>query len=250
MTFPANFGPIAGRTRAVEKFVFSETFSTDTTLTSSYHLYNRAVAAGWDEQTPLEASLTIESGVLLGADDTNTLIDRTGSEFPSGCTWFITNRGRIQGRGGQGGGASCSFESALPGNAGSSALRHQGVIDVTVDNAGGELAGGGGGGGAATDNNEAGTGGGGAGEPGGAGGGDTDCGTTHVGSSGTLNSGGAGGSSSNVTAGDGGNPGLSGEAGTGGSVDNGAGGSPGNSVVGYSNITWIDEGTLTGPTSG
>lgn len=228
---------------ADNEFRFSDTISS---YQENYNLRTKAVLAGWNEVDPLIASVTVNSGVVVGAASTGAYAFDTGAPFPPGSLLSLTIAGSIEGKGG------------AAGAAGGPALRAQHAI--TINNTG-TIGGGGGGGG----NGESlavwqfagdppvcsslgytaagGAGGNGAGSgvaaaPGGAGGG-------YAADSGTTGAGGAGGAL--------GSPGSAGSYGAhfgcypGGSP--GAEGAAGSAVVGNSYITWVATGTRLGSVS-
>ena len=198
-------------------FVFRQTISSDAT---NYVLRNAAITAGWDGIVPLDAEVTVSSGIVLSADSTGQYAFDTGVTFPAGTTLALINNGFVIGMGGAGGAAYTA------GSNGGPALRAQYAIGI--DAAGGVIGGGGGGGGG----NKGGGGGGRSGRTDAAGGVGTGNGT-----SGTFSSGGSGG------AGAGGGGGWGDSGGTAGSY---AGGTGGAAVVGNSYITWINTGTRYG----
>lgn len=195
-------------------FVFRQTISSDAT---NYVLRNAAITAGWDGIVPLDAEVTVASGIVLSADSTGQYAFDTGVTFPAGTTLALINNGFVIGMGGAGG------AQYTAGSNGGPALRAQYAIGI--DAAGGVIGGGGGGGGG----NKGGGGGGRSGRTDAAGGVGVP-----AGASGTFSSGGSGG-------GGGGDWGASG--GTTGSY---AGGTGGAAVVGNSYITWINTGTRYG----
>lgn len=123
-------------------FVFNQTISSNTT---NYNLKSAAIAAGWNQTSIMNATITINSGVYVYSTSTGTYAFDTGSTFPAGTTLALINNGGIigcGGAGGQGGGAQ-----GVNGSAGSSAgpaLIARYAITVTNN---GTIAGGGGGGG-------------------------------------------------------------------------------------------------------
>lgn len=196
----------------------------------------------------------VQPGVYVGSNVQETPAMSVPSTFANGDTISIINNGYIYGVGGNGGNGV-----SLPGNpgvAGGTALRIQ--TPTTVANYG-ELSGGGGGGGggAIYIPNKGGTTDG-AGGGGGAGYNAGDVGYSRVpayaqGSPGSLNTGGAAGSGVSGYAGSGAG-GARGAAGTvGGAISGDKPGSGGNGgvagycVLGNSLITWLNEGTRTGP---
>lgn len=220
----------------VGAFVFTPTISADT---SNYNLKAAAIAAGWDGVVPLDAIVTVNSGIVLSANSTSQYGFDTGSGFPVGTTLKLVMQGYVCGMGGAGNSASSN------GSNGGPALLAQHAI--TIDALGGVTAGGGGGG----------SGGGFGGGGGGRSGRTNSAGGTGypAGAAGTFSSGGAGGGSgggAGGTTGAGGN-GVAGTSGGGGggwgakggnaSAYGGAGGA---AVVGNSYITWINTGTRYG----
>ena len=216
-------------------FVFRQTISSDAT---NYVLRNAAITAGWDGIVPLDAEVTVSSGIVLSADSTGQYAFDTGVTFPAGTTLALINNGFVIGMGGAGGAAYTA------GSNGGPALRAQYAIGI--DAAGGVIGGGGGGGGG---DKSGGGGGGRSGRTDAAGGVGTGNGT-----SGTFSSGGSGGSSGGAggTTGPGGaGSGVSGGGGggwgaSGGTTGSYAGGTGGAAVVGNSYITWINTGTRYG----
>ena len=216
-------------------FVFRQTISSDAT---NYVLRNAAITAGWDGIVPLDAEVTVSSGIVLSADSTGQYAFDTGATFPAGTTLTLVNNGFVVGMGGAGG------ASYTAGSNGGPALRAQYAIDI--DAAGGVIGGGGGGGGG----NKGGGGGGRSGRTDAAGGVGTGNGT-----SGTFSSGGSGGGSGGAGGttdpGGDGSAGVSGGGGGGWGASGGTtaiytGGTGGAAVVGNSYITWINTGTRYG----
>ena len=221
-------------------FVWRPTISSDVT---NWVLYSQAIAAGWDGVVPLDAVVTVNSGIVLSANSTSLYGFDTGSGFPSGTSLKLIMPGYVCGMGGAGGAANTA------GSNGGPALRAQHAI--TIDALGGVTAGGGGGGG-----------GGGFGGGGGGGGrsGRADAAggvASSTGANGTFSSGGAGasGGTAGGTTGAGVDSSLGGKATGGGGWgarggNNTAsaiyGGTGGAAVVGNSYITWINTGTRYG----
>lgn len=141
----------------------------------------------------------------------------------------IVVRGRVQGAGAEGGGAS----NGLNGQPGGTALKTR--VAINLDDASGQLWGGGGGGAAINESFGSRGGGGGAGNVPGPGGG----GTAVVGSPGTTEAGGlAAAGSPSAHAGNGGNPGQPGDAAVGG-ASRGSPGAAGAAIDGVSHVTTI-----------
>ena len=244
-------------------FVWRPTISVDVT---NWVLYSQAIAAGWDGITPLDAIVTVASGIVLSANSTSNYGFDTGSGFPVGTTLKLIMPGYVCGMGGAGGNGAVGSPTA--GAAGGPALRAQHAI--TIDATGGVIAGGGGGGGGGDGRYSGNTsGGGGGGRTGRTG---SPAGTSYIGYAavgGTFSSGGQGGGGTttpgggtggttspggNGTGGDtraygGGGGGWGAAGGNGGRVAGGSGGSGGAggaAVVGNSYITWINTGTRYG----
>lgn len=218
-------------------FVWRPTISADVT---NWVLYSQAIAAGWDGVVPLDAEVTVASGIVLSADSTSLYGFDTGSGFPVGSVLKLIMPGYVCGMGGAGGATNTA------GSNGGPALRAQHAI--SIDALGGVTAGGGGGGG-------------GSGFGGGGGGGGRSGRTdavggvaAYTGANGTFSSGGAGGFGGGAggTTGPGGAGSASAGGGGGGWGAGGgtagsyAGGAAGAAVVGNSYITWINTGTRYG----
>lgn len=234
-------------------FAFSATISS--TLTN-YNLRNAAIAAGWNQTTPLNATITINSGVIVHSTSTGTAaFDATGS-FPSGSQLTLTNNGVILGRGGQGG--NYNFNGAGPGDAGSPGGPGLSVgLPSTITN-NNRISGGGGGGGAlggyAADYTcpeggscyyatvaYGGKGGGGIGN------GPAGTGFGFGAGAGSLTSPGGGGGNGYGNSGAGGTYGASGQSSSGTTLYGLSGGGEGGAaVLGNSNITWAVLGTRNG----
>ena len=204
----------------------------------------------------------IEAGVVVGSSSEYLPALQCGS-WPAGVTLNVSNSGRIQGKGGEGGSGASVYWSpgagvfvcsnGLAGVAGGDAFKVD--YDVNLTNNGEIWAGGGGGGGGGSHysltigsaTNSGGGGGGGAGTlsslggtPGNASGGTISNKLGETGASGTSETGGAGGLSGSISesyrAGAGGGPATAGA--TGGTIVSsqssaagGAGGAPGNAIV-------------------
>ena len=215
-------------------FVWTPTISADVT---NWVLYSQAIAAGWDGVTPLDAIVTVSSGIVLSANSTSLYGFDTGTGFPAGTTLKLIMPGYVCGMGGAGGAVYTA------GSNGGPALRAQ--YAISIDAAGGVIGGGGGGGGGDE----------------GAGGGGGRSGRTNAagadgGASGTFSSGGSGGGGWGAGAGGTTGPGGKGSGGdggggggwgaSGGTAGSYAGGTGGAAVVGNSYITWINTGTRYG----
>ncbi|KVP39685.1 putative Ig domain-containing protein [Burkholderia ubonensis] len=245
---------------------------TITASTTNYKLSDAAVAAGWDGVRPLRASVTINSGVYVGASYTGSYAFSTGSGFPVGSTLKLTNYGTVVGKGGDGG----SYGSG--GGNGGPAL--YAAYPITIANYG-TIAGGGGGGAGSNRATVSNVLAGGAGGGGGQGYGTSQGGAADPAFSGaqypqggpglngnivTPGTGGAGVSSGYwpnqysspwyASSAAGGNGGLLGQGGAssgpgwiaGSAAPPGLpGGAPGYAVTGAANVTWSATGTILGP---
>ena len=76
----------------VKQFVFAPTIAADTL---NYNIKSQAIAAGWDQSSPVKATITINSGVVVGSSSTSGYSFDTGSAFPTGTTLNIINNGSI-----------------------------------------------------------------------------------------------------------------------------------------------------------
>ena len=231
-------------------FVFTPTISADT---SNYNLKAAAIAAGWDQVTPLLATVTVDAGIVLSATATSGYGFDTGATFPAGTVLTLICQGYICGMGGAGGsGGSNGSGKGIVGLPGGAALRAQYAISINA--LGGTIAGGGGGGGRGTGISAAG----GGGRSGRTNSSGANAGTFSSGGNGASGGGGAGGSGGTTSVGGngalaGGYVGGGGGGGWGASGGYGdttapssAGGAGGAAVVGNSYITWINTGTRYG----
>ena len=134
-------------------FQFAKTLSSSV---QAYSLSSDLVANGWDEVTPVQAIITINSGVYVWSDNISVPAFNTGYIAP-GSTISIVNNGYIIGRGGNG-----QTPTQQP-QAGGPAINLNYSVSITNNS---YIAGGGGGGGG----NSTFLGGGGGGAGGGAGG--------------------------------------------------------------------------------
>lgn len=226
-------------------FTFNATIASNT---QNYNIKSAAIAAGWNQVLPLLATITINSGVVVGSSSTGAYALQTGVTFPAGSTITIINNGYIVGMGGAGAAAVGSGNGNGGGSAGPALLIQQAT---TIYN--NSIIGGGGGGG----------GGGGAGRScrfgwtaaGGAGGG--GAGNNAGSPNGSTLSGGAGytggvyGAERGGTGGAGGGLGSNGGTGENGSGScssglGGGGGAGGACTAGNSLITWATVGTRYG----
>lgn len=111
-----NTGAVAGGYGdPVTVYTFTETILSPI---NNYNLRANAVASGWNQVTPLIATITVGSGVVIGSNSVNTAAFLTGSIFPSGSKLTLVNNGFILGRGGIGGGGTRSTGWAGSGGGG------------------------------------------------------------------------------------------------------------------------------------
>lgn len=227
-------------------FVFAPTISADV---SNYNLRAEAIAAGWNGTSPLTATVTIASGVVVSANNTSAYAFDTGSSFPNGTTVALVNNGYVIGMGGAGGNEGYNTlspnEPGYAGYPGGPALRAQAPISVTNNGVIG--GGGGGGGGGCYDGFYPAY----AGSGGRTGRTNSNAGTISApGNPGTFAAAGAGKpeDARYWAGGAGGDWGLAGA--TGGGRSGGVffvGGAGGAAVVGNASITWLATGTRMGP---
>lgn len=234
---------------AAASFVFRQTISVNQ---GPYNLKSAAIAAGWNQNDSLDAIVTINSGVAVGASSTGGYAFDTGSTFPPGTLLRLNMAGAVaSGVGGAGGAGQGNPSQGSGGAAGGPCLiaRHP----ITIDAAGATLAGGGGGGGGGVFSSEqdpkfgtfyySGSGGGGgrssivANAAGGPGGPNFSPGAP--GGTGTYSGPGGGGGGR-------GPGGIGGGWGAGGASPYYSGGAGGIAIAGNAFITWINTGTRLG----
>jgi len=230
----------------------------------NFNLKSAAIAAGWNQISPLYATVTINTGVYVGSSATSTYSFDTGITFPAGTQLILINNGNILGCGGAGGhGGGATITAGGTGLQGGPALRAQYALSVTGP-IGAIIGGGGGGGGGGGANSTVsgkvvtwyggGGGGGGQGYSGGTGGvGTTSAnfngGTGGTGSTTSAGTAGPGGTDGVTSAGNGGVGGALGGPGAAGQTSayaGGAAGAAGSAVVGNSNIVWSFSGSIYG----
>lgn len=235
-------------------------FKADIVVSTSQNNFNISQAvtsAGWDGALPVDVTLTINSGVVIGSTSANTAALIVPSGFPSTSLFTVINNGKIQGAGGVGGyGSGVSYTS--PAQNGGTALSISLFAifeELKIINNGQIWGGGGGGGGGATRvplgyGNYAtfnAGGGGGAGVVGGAGGVGGGANFNYSGSGGTATSGGDGVTLDGAGTGAGGGPGLAGGSAYGFNVYNAAGGLAGAAVRGLDVATsFVNNGDIKG----
>lgn len=258
----------------VNTFTVNRTISA---LATNYNMKSVAIAAGWNQVTPLIMTVTVETGVIIGSTSTSDYAFTTDSGFPDGSQLSLINNGFIVGKGGNGGKGADAHNlngakfAGAPGNNGGPGL---GVVHSLRVTNNGTIAGGGGGGGGGSSGQatsgssemsamHGGGGGGGAGYfpgIGGVAGFDSAEGSApaYPGSNGSSNSGGAGGLGSTGPQAPGGNGGNGGGLGApGGAGEDGnitvspptydaAGGAAGSAIAGSVRVIWLATGTILG----
>jgi hypothetical protein len=127
-------------------FTFNQTIAANTT---NYNLKSAAIAAGWNQTAPLDATVTINSGVYVYSTSTGAYAFQTGVTFPAGTILRLINNGTILGAGGAGGNGRSIASGYVAtggtnGGAGGPGLLAQQAITITNN---GSISGGGGGGG-------------------------------------------------------------------------------------------------------
>jgi len=252
---------------AANQFIFAIT-----TNQTNLDLRAAALAAGWDGNAPLIA--TINNGIYVTSSATGTPALTISGSFPGGVS--LTNNGYIIGMGGAGGGGGGDWWSLAANAGGAGGVALSVASPATINNTNTIAGGGGGGGGGGgkayfasdgkttnyTSASGAGGGGGRSGNTNSAGGFGayrrwygSNLGTTNNGYNGTLTAAGAGGTGAPTpqggNGGAGGNWGTAGAAGAagvdGGSTHAGGGaGAAGAAVAGNANITWVNTGTRLG----
>jgi hypothetical protein len=140
LSSPAGIGgtanPVLGTTTAIgvirnddiASYVFNATISADTL---NYNLKAAAIAAGWNQTTPLNATITVNSGIYVGSSSTANPAFDTGAGFPNGSVLQIINNGFIVGAGGKGGVGALAATAATPGLPGGPAFKAQAQIAIT-----------------------------------------------------------------------------------------------------------------------
>lgn len=233
-----------------------------TSNTTNYDLRAIAVAAGWDQVSPLITTVQINSGIIISSNNTAIPAMVISGNFPAGSVINVVNKGYIIGMGGAGGNGNTAvlvgsgkgsyfqqltpYTSGLPGGT-ALYVAPTGSPSIRINNTG-IIGGGGGGGGGAYSLVQVSS-------PGGGGG-----------RTGTTNSAGGGGNFGSYPGtfagpGPGLVPGGHGNSGDGGGWGAGGaqgyawpgdypvtnGGAAGNATVGNAYITWVATGTRYGP---
>lgn len=194
-------------------YTFTDTISVNT---SSYNLRTAALADGWSGTIPLNATVTINSGVYVYSTTISTPAFASGS-MPAGSTLALINNGYIMGMGGNG------ANTTTAGQSGGDAMDLDADLGATITNGSGYILGGGGGGGGYNSPSNSSYSGGGGGAGGGQGGNGKSLSTSAQtgGTGGGVGASGASGTFSTV------GDDMAGSAGGGGRVFNGAGGARG-----------------------
>jgi hypothetical protein len=192
------------------------------------------------ESLPIKVVATIQPNVIVGSANIATPAFDVGN-WPASIPVVLQVKGRIQGKGGNGGIGDDDFKK-FPGQDGGAAFYAHSNITVDLSDGAGQIWGGGGGGGGGSGGSSAAGGGGGAGTLPGIGGLGDDGSTARKGQDGTSEVGGGSGADDDY-GGTGGGPGLQGGTGNEGAV----GGQPGPAILGSSFITQIGAGSIRGP---
>lgn len=99
---------------SVNTFSFIATISSNTT---SYNLYDAIIAAGWNGNAPVLASITINSGVVISGTGNGTSSAFVINNLPEKSIITINNSGTVTGSGGSAGSnGSGAGTSPYPGN--------------------------------------------------------------------------------------------------------------------------------------
>ena len=113
----------------------------------NYNLHDEVVALGWQENSPANVTVTINSNVTIRG--TTYLIPAFVIDgFPTGSTISITNNGNIYGAGGRGGIPGLDITDVSESAATPGGVAIEALYPVTINNQNGDISGGGGGGGA------------------------------------------------------------------------------------------------------
>jgi len=136
--------------------VFSAAFFFSATITSNrirYNLMSELTAAGWNGTDPVEATITVNSGVAVYSDTVATPAMDLGGPYPADSVINLINNGLIVGKGGDGGRGANSYDPVggvmgqngeNGGSAGGALYINNNCTRITNNNV---IAGGGGGGG-------------------------------------------------------------------------------------------------------
>lgn len=131
----------------ITPFIFNQTISVNT---YGYNLRESAILAGWNTTDPLIATVTVNVGVVVGAENYQNFGFSSGLSFPQASKLTLINNGTIAGMGGQGApsGIARQFTDARDGFRGGTAIFLN--LPTVLINNGSILAAGGGGGGGGT----------------------------------------------------------------------------------------------------
>jgi hypothetical protein len=211
--------------------------------TSNFDMRASAISLGWNGVSPLNFTVTINSGVIVYSTSTGSYAFYISPSFPAGSKLTLNNNGTIIGAGGAGGAGGVGYGVAgYAGGAGGPALYAGYSVSISNSIIYGGGGGGGGGGGSQwfdSQNTKSFV-----QTAGGAGG-------NGAGVNGSASA--TGGSAGGTNAGAGGNGGAVGSSGAAGGTGagttpsaGGGGGAAGAAVAGSSNINWLNYGTVTG----
>ena len=134
-------------------FVFNVTIASNV---SNYDLYTQATAAGWNGTTPLNSTVTINSGVEVTSTSTSLPAFQINN-IPTNSSLTLINNGYIVGKGGRGVGKGWDVTNSVRDNAlhmltapayASGGLAFSTTYPVNINNGSGVIGGGGGAGGA------------------------------------------------------------------------------------------------------
>jgi hypothetical protein len=131
-------GFVAIRYGTAAPFTYNRTISANT---NNFNIWQEAIVAGWDAQSALIATITINGGVTVVGDYGNPALS-AGGAFPAGSSVTLINNGTIIGQGGDGGRGNQN--PGANGVQGGTALYANGALTIQNN---GTIAGGGGGGG-------------------------------------------------------------------------------------------------------
>lgn len=84
---------------AVDLVAYSLTIASTTT---NYNVRAAAVAAGWNQNTPVQVKVTVNSGIVVGSTAWNSYAFETAGSWPAGSELVLVNNGYIVGKGGDG----------------------------------------------------------------------------------------------------------------------------------------------------
>lgn len=247
------FSSRKSNTWPISRVPFSLTISSNT---RNVNAKNLAIAAGYNGISPINLTLTINSGVILGSTSTaNPALNLTGFPADSLINLTVGTSAYVAGAGGAGAAGQAWSTTVYPagGNGGNAIVTDIETVITNLGTIGGGGGGGGGGNGYAPDGSYGAQGG-----NGGGGAGDVAAGsaTLTTGANGTGGEIAPGGPFKAGDGGKGGNLGVAGNAGedkpanfNGSNPAPGAGGAAGNYIVGNAYVTWVTTGTRLGNVS-